>query len=161
MTIKNKYLRMKKQITFLAMLAIIAQSCGKEKATAEFTPPISGTWKISKIAKISGKDGNILSSITMTNCNVNNSYTFNKDSSVVVSTYSGSNCDNITNTNGTYDYANNPNTNKLSIKMAGSATTDVYIVQKLNELELQYYSINQIDYNNDGVLDKEVVYLHR
>ena len=150
-----------KKIYIFSMIATLAMgSCSKEEVTEDYTPAIAGTWKISKIAQISGKDGHIISSVTLADCDVKNTYEFRKDNSFVFTYFSGGNCENTNTEEGTYDYQNSPSVNKLYIKYNGETEVEENIVQKLTELELQYYSSTLEDYNNDGVMDKEVVYMH-
>ena len=152
---------MKKLFTLAVISGLFLNSCGKEEAEIEYTPMINGTWKLSKVAQISGKDGHIINSITMEGCDLENTYTFNANNSFKFEYHEGSNCETITSEEGTYDYINSPSINKLVLKYANDPEVEELIVQKLDELELQTYSPELEDFNGDGVLDKTVMYMHR
>ncbi|MBS1549990.1 MAG: lipocalin family protein [Bacteroidetes bacterium] len=152
---------MKKLFILLAIAGIGLNSCSKEEITEEYTPLIAGKWKMSKIAVISGKDGHVLSSTTVEGCDLNNTFEFKNDNTFVFTYYGGGNCESSSTEDGSYDYVNSTSINKLYIKFTGDTEVDESIVQKLTELELQTYSTEMTDHNNDGVLDKEVVYMHR
>ena len=152
---------MKKIFTFVILSGLFLNSCSKEVTETPYTPAISGNWKISKVAVISGKDSNILSSITMQNCATQNGFEFKNNNAYTYSEFSGSNCENITKEEGTYDYQNSPSINKLVMTVSGQTNPDTFIVTKLTELELQMYDQEQTDFNNDGILDKTYIYLHK
>jgi hypothetical protein len=155
-----KFITMKKIYALIVLTGLFLNSCGKKEEMVEYTPLISGTWKLSKIAVISGKDGNIISSVTAKDCALMNTYDFNLDNSLSFKIYSGTGCT-LTETKGNYDYQNSPSVNKLVLKLTNPTSTENYIVQKISELELQFYSTPLTDANNDGVLDKTVTYMHR
>ena len=152
---------MKKIFTLAIISGLFLNSCRKADTEVAYTPAITGVWKISKIAVISGKDSNILNSLTMQNCSTKNGFEFRKDNSSTYSEYTGINCESVTKQESTYDYQNSPTITKLVIKDNNQTAPDTYIVTKLTELELQMYDQEQTDFNNDGILDKIFIYMHK
>ena len=156
-----KFNSMKKIFTLVVIAGLFMNSCGKKEEMVEYTPMIAGTWKLSKIAVISGKDGIIISSVTAKDCDLMNTYEFKNDNTFEFKKYSGGGCSTMNSETGNYDYQNSPSINKLVMKFSNQPNPKEYVVQTLTELELQYYSLPLQDMNNDGIMDKTVVYMHK
>ncbi|MBS1548420.1 MAG: lipocalin family protein [Bacteroidetes bacterium] len=152
---------MKKTLFALLTIGLVATSCSKDNTeeTVQEKAQILGTWKYSKFVTYSGKDGSVLSSETVSGCQLQDNIEFKADNTFTEKYYNsnvGGPCTLGGTDNGSYTY--NETTKEISTTL-GSAT-HVVKVQKLTSTTLETYNTSS-DENGDGFLDKEIVYLYK
>lgn len=153
---------MKKLLLGVVALGLVATSCKKDDDNESSSAMLVGTWKFSKYVTVSGKDGAILDSETVSGCGAQDTTEFRSDKTVIDKGYSSSG------TNGacslsytdTGNYSYNEGTKEISVTWAGNASADIAKVESISHSQLVIYSMDG-DSNGDGFNDKFYVYLYK
>jgi len=148
---------MKKLILF-ALASLVIISCRKDDdEKSEFL--IIGTWNLTKIQVVSGKDNSVISSYVISNCPEKRKYeffdnqykiTYFKDSFLV-------DCDVLQTENGEFTYDKNQKYILFNATFGSNSYSYAVNVNAISSNELQISESNfSYDANGDGISDKEV-----
>lgn len=140
---------MKKLIIALTMMVTLA-SC-KKKEIDSLARTIVGTWRLTAMFTLSGKDNSILATRNYTDCEKATDYIFDPDGTYTI-TYVQKVSDNCDQTpfsvKGTYNY--NPVTKKLNTTL-DTHKTEINVLM-ISQFEMRY-GIPTEDENGDGIKD--------
>ncbi|WES97105.1 lipocalin family protein [Chryseobacterium arthrosphaerae] len=154
---------MKKALFTLTVCLLTFNSCRSDSNDNSTTnePTVVGTWKVVKIAKISGKDNTVISSKTNLGCTASNTFQFTNDNKFTFKLYDTPNntpCSLVETSTGTYTY--NKSTKVLTFTYSNNSTENLQ-VNSLTSSELVTVENLNADYNGDNINDKEFAYLNK
>ncbi len=154
---------MKKTLIALTISILILNSCSdfNDNNNNSNESSFVGIWKNVKVEIISGKDNSVISTSMVTGCETSNTFEFTSDKKFTFKLYRSLNnnpCELAETPTGIYSY--NTILKVLTYKYSDNTIENI-LVNSITNSELVTVENLDIDYDGDGIIDKEFQYLNK